>query len=269
MRSIRARRTNSQSSYKGIESDASPRGISAATTAAIFPPGSTTSPETPTVLEDVDEGDDEEDELQDDGMCSSSSDEDDVAGAALQSMAKVGIQESHLEDQENITVIEQNKSQIAPGPISPALLLENTDTGKKHSLTTDTPQSSEKVRGESATSTITAASITSSDSKPSYFDLRPSASRKRQEAKASAGTPLGTPGGYLTPSAATSGATTPGGRPRRPTFRKGKHKMTDYNFNNEKDILGIVILEVQGAEDLPRLKNGGCLVIRSKMERVD
>jgi phosphatidylserine decarboxylase len=31
--------------------------------------------------------------------------------------------------------------------------------------------------------------------------------------------------------------------------------MTDYNFNSEKDILGIVILEVQGAEDLPKLKN--------------
>jgi phosphatidylserine decarboxylase len=33
------------------------------------------------------------------------------------------------------------------------------------------------------------------------------------------------------------------------------NKNADYNFSAENDIVGIVMLEIQGATDLPRLKN--------------
>jgi phosphatidylserine decarboxylase len=59
----------------------------------------------------------------------------------------------------------------------------------------------------------------------------------------------------MTPGTVTPGAITPGGRRRRPIFRKHKSRGTHYNFSNENDILGIVMLEVQGAEDLPKLRN--------------
>lgn len=74
-----------------------------------------------------------------------------------------------------------------------------------------------------------------------YFDSEPTGS---------------TASGATTP----AGATTPGGT-RRPFFRRGGNKTKssslgrDYNFNAGKDVLGIVMLEVSSAEDLPKLKN--------------
>ncbi len=49
----------------------------------------------------------------------------------------------------------------------------------------------------------------------------------------------------------TPGATTPKKKFGKPWKRKGR----DYNFNAANDILGIVMLEIHGATDLPRLKN--------------
>ena len=46
---------------------------------------------------------------------------------------------------------------------------------------------------------------------------------------------------------------------QKKTFRKswmGKEK--NYNFNAANDIMGIVMLEIQGAHDLPKLKNSTC-----------
>jgi len=45
-------------------------------------------------------------------------------------------------------------------------------------------------------------------------------------------------------------------RKKKPKFKKlrGKKK-ADYNFSAQNDILGIVMLEIKGAEDLPRVKN--------------
>ena len=46
---------------------------------------------------------------------------------------------------------------------------------------------------------------------------------------------------------------TPGGKRK---FHKGwKRPKGDYNLNAANDILGIVLLEIQGATDLPKLKN--------------
>jgi phosphatidylserine decarboxylase len=64
------------------------------------------------------------------------------------------------------------------------------------------------------------------------------------------------------PSPSPSGATTPTGHQRTASgevkkrkFAKFGNKKADYNFSAANDIVGIVMLEVQGATDLPRLKN--------------
>ena len=52
--------------------------------------------------------------------------------------------------------------------------------------------------------------------------------------------------------------TTSGGQPFKKTFRRSwssQPKKKDYNFSTENDIQGIVMLEIQNAVDLPRLKN--------------
>jgi len=50
------------------------------------------------------------------------------------------------------------------------------------------------------------------------------------------------------------GAETP--KSKRPKFKRNKDtKGSTYNFGTEKDVLGIVLLEINKAEDLPRLKN--------------
>ncbi|CAG7849378.1 Phosphatidylserine decarboxylase proenzyme 3 {ECO:0000303/PubMed:19286980} {ECO:0000255/HAMAP-Rule:MF_03209}; Contains: RecName: Full=Phosphatidylserine decarboxylase 3 beta chain {ECO:0000305}; Contains: RecName: Full=Phosphatidylserine decarboxylase 3 alpha chain {ECO:0000305} [Serendipita indica DSM 11827] len=56
-------------------------------------------------------------------------------------------------------------------------------------------------------------------------------------------------------SAPSSRPSTPG-KSKRPKFRRGRSdKGSTYNFGGEKDVLGIVLLEVNKAEDLPKLKN--------------
>lgn len=64
--------------------------------------------------------------------------------------------------------------------------------------------------------------------------------------------------GVSTPALSTSGAVTPPMRPSasKARFRKSwSSKNTDYSFAASNDILGIVLLEIQGAKDLPKLKN--------------
>ncbi|KAI0635493.1 phosphatidylserine decarboxylase-domain-containing protein [Trametes polyzona] len=65
--------------------------------------------------------------------------------------------------------------------------------------------------------------------------------------------------GPLSPSVSMSGSTTPVARPQsaqKSKFRKSwGTKAKDFNFNAANDIIGIVMLEIQGAQDLPKLKN--------------
>ncbi|KAF7793754.1 hypothetical protein EIP86_004873 [Pleurotus ostreatoroseus] len=67
-------------------------------------------------------------------------------------------------------------------------------------------------------------------------------------------TPVATPTSVSVP---PSRAATPTGRPSKTRFRKSWGvKNRDYNFSaGSNDIIGIVMLEVQGASDLPRLRN--------------
>jgi phosphatidylserine decarboxylase len=73
-----------------------------------------------------------------------------------------------------------------------------------------------------------------------------------------------------TPSLSTDDSATPSPRPasrgdtstpsnsKRPKFGRSRTgKESAYNFGGEKDVLGIVLLEVNRAEDLPKLKNSG------------
>jgi len=40
--------------------------------------------------------------------------------------------------------------------------------------------------------------------------------------------------------------------------KKNRRKKDGYSFGSENDIVGIVMLEIKSAEDLPRLKNSTC-----------
>lgn len=73
----------------------------------------------------------------------------------------------------------------------------------------------------------------------------------------------------------TTGLVTPGGKARRPLFRRGKSRADsgteqkpvekkksrgfEFDAKQGKEVLGIVILEIKGATDLPKLKNGGSI----------
>ena len=69
-----------------------------------------------------------------------------------------------------------------------------------------------------------------------------------------------TPGSSIPP---TPGAMTPGGSKRRPIFKRQRSQASsrkstkDFNFdaNKGKDTLGIVVMEILSASDLPRIKN--------------
>ncbi|KLO15227.1 hypothetical protein SCHPADRAFT_871290 [Schizopora paradoxa] len=78
------------------------------------------------------------------------------------------------------------------------------------------------------------SSITSS---PSFDSAMPSAS------------------GIQTSVSDTSRPTTPGATQKKKFGKPWKRKGRDFNFNAANDILGIVMLEIHGATDLPRLKN--------------
>jgi hypothetical protein len=72
--------------------------------------------------------------------------------------------------------------------------------------------------------------------------------------QSSTGTVQTVSSGLLTP-----GSVTPGGHAHKKRFAKVRRKDPSgkgYNFGSGKDILGIVMLEISGAKDLPKLRNG-------------
>lgn len=59
---------------------------------------------------------------------------------------------------------------------------------------------------------------------------------------------------------ATSGQTTPRpgdatGDKKRPKFKRSASKQSSYTMGTQKDVLGIVMIEIQQAEDLPKIPN--------------
>lgn len=123
------------------------------------------------------------------------------------------------------------------------------------------------ISSSSATSAASEASTTLSPSpKPKFGGKLPRLPFKRptlpsggSSASDASNSMLTMPGTY-TPSDASAPTTprtptTPISAARRAKFPKWKRKGGDYNFNAAEDILGIVMLEIQGATDLPKLKN--------------
>ena len=72
-------------------------------------------------------------------------------------------------------------------------------------------------------------------------------------ASAQSVTVVGSSSGVTTPT--TSSAPTP---LKKGKFKKTWRKKGGYSLNSENDILGIVMLEIKGAQDLPKLKNSKC-----------
>ena len=94
---------------------------------------------------------------------------------------------------------------------------------------------------------------------PGYFDRQSRSDRTDQ------GDDLATPTAGPSVPPTPSGMTTPGGSKRRPIFNRQKSQTPsrrgtrDYHFDaaKGKEVLGIVVMEIQKAEDLPRIKNSG------------
>lgn len=156
----------------------------------------------------------------------------------------------------------------ASGTKTPSSIPQDT-TGN----TSATNSSADLVRPASGLETsvriVSPSTAGSSPHPQGYFDTVPppaSVARRRLFKKSSRDDyGPGTPGGLLTPSGMDSGAATPasiGGaapatRKRRPVFKRGRGKKgTGYTLEHQgHDILGIVMLEIEGAVDLPKLRN--------------
>jgi phosphatidylserine decarboxylase len=109
--------------------------------------------------------------------------------------------------------------------------------------------------GTSSTSTASSVTKTPVSSKPCTPGLIPKIFPSRSNTGSSA-TSVSVPtleSGAPLAQQRTSGTSS---TTKKPKFGKSwARKKSDYNFNAGNDIMGIVMLEVQGATDLPRLKN--------------
>ncbi|WVQ75864.1 phosphatidylserine decarboxylase [Cryptococcus sp. DSM 104548] len=194
--------------------------------------------------DDDDAEDDDEDLLSDDGMSSSSSNDeyedaqDDVYGEGE------GLHKTESPSAESLS---EQTADLTIQPADPYDKVPKTagylDLQQKHE--TPTRKASLPV--------------------PGYWETQPMVkSSSADSALSSSGAP--------TPGLPVSGATTPGGtKLKRPLFRRGKSRTSSgtegktvekkksrgfaYDAEQGKDMLGIVILEIQKAEDLPKLKN--------------
>lgn len=102
-------------------------------------------------------------------------------------------------------------------------------------------------------STAAAAQLLQPPPSPSFFPkvFRRSTSRSNSydaNAIAAAGAEVTTP-------SSTSSITPTAAKPKRPKLRGWSTKRSDYSLGQQQDVVGIVMLEIQGAEDLPKLRN--------------
>ncbi|WVR04751.1 phosphatidylserine decarboxylase [Kwoniella sp. DSM 27419] len=186
----------------------------------------------PIAHEDEIQSDDQDDSLSDDGISSSSSEDSDNA---LDEEDETG---SHVTDSPSVVehVVAGLSGQTAGLPEHKGSVSSERGSDKLLSPTAVPPQKAQQG---------------------AYFDQLPSKSAIAD-----------TPSGLSTPGVATPG----GSRMRRPLFKRGKNrtgsssqqqpvqhkkKSKGFNFdaNQGREVLGIVILEIKGAEDLPKLRN--------------
>lgn len=183
-----------------------------------------------TMLEGESGDDDSADELQDDGISSSSSDDDDDDDSPPSAPASPSAKPRDLP-----ALVPQTS---ADGLLLPALgpaLLGVPSLGSS-TTTLDQPSS--------------ASSALPTPRRLSF----PGSSKKDKKGK-------GSGDDYFDLSAAgpSSGAVTPAEpaaakKSRAPKFKR-KEADKDWSYSTDSEILGVVLLEIKGAEDLPRLKN--------------
>jgi len=202
--------------------------VSATTTSTLFSPF---SHQTAPVGQSEDEGDSGSESLDDDGLTSDSSD-----------------YESGLED--------QDEDGLPTLQESPSMLDETVQTVYNTHIglpPAPKPKSNDdklapKTAGVQGSKTPGAKTPGRQTSLPGYFD---------EESGGNETSIPGTPGtGLMTPS---------GSRVRIPGFKRNKSRAAskksnrkDFNFDvgSAADVQGIVVMEIQGASDLPKLKNG-------------
>jgi hypothetical protein len=201
--------------------------VSATTTSTLFSPFShKTTPVNPQV--DEEEGDSGSDSLTDDGLTSDSSDEF----------------ESGNEDEDGLPTLQE----------SPSYLDETVQTVYNASIGLPPPPKTKSNDDKLAPKTAGLLgpkgqkSPSRQSSLPGYFD---------EETGNGAEVAPGTP---------STGIATPGGsRVKIPIFKRNKSRAAskksnrrDFNFDvgSAADVQGIVVMEIQNATDLPKLKNG-------------
>lgn len=172
------------------------------------------------------DGDSDDDDLSDDGLSSSSSDDE------FEDALEDDVRESPNE-MDHINNAMYNTTVSVPGP------KPSDNVPKTAGLVP--PNKKEPARQSSL---------------PDYFD-KPHL--VHAESESTIGSAYDTPSGGVTPGGGATG--------RRKMFRKKKERTTstkssskkskDFNFDASqgKEVLGIVIMEIKGAEDLPRLKS--------------
>jgi phosphatidylserine decarboxylase len=186
------------------------------------------------LMELDDEDDEDEDVLADDGLSSSS---DEEYEDALEEEEEYHLKNSPP-DLEHVVDI-----------VSDETIVSSTRPAARASSEDQVPKTASLVVPETSTSKAKPPKTpTRQTSLPGYFES------KRQPSDSGTTTPA-TPAATLTP----------GGTKRRPIFKRTKSKTPgskknskDFNFDasQQRDVLGIVILEIKGATDLPKLRNG-------------
>lgn len=116
------------------------------------------------------------------------------------------------------------------------------------------PEKEEKLKKEKKTSF---SALTKGIRRPTFTPRSSSLGLSLGTSSSSSGPTLSAsepPSGTATPTKGIPPSlASPGGKKRRPKFKRSK--ASEYNFATNSDILGIVMLEIAGAENLPRLKN--------------
>lgn len=188
-----------------------------------------------------DNGDSDDDssagELQDDGLSSDSSSDEDDGGFDSPASAPTSAPPSPRNKPRELPTTSNVPRTSANGLLLPALgsaaLGVPAVTSASSTTTLDEPSSSSgSLPTPRRGSTPALARSVRKGSGDSYFDLSGGDGASSSE---------------------------PGRRRRK--FRRNKKSTKDFSYSTDSEILGVVLLEIKGAEDLPRLKNAfkiGC-----------
>ena len=108
---------------------------------------------------------------------------------------------------------------------------------------------------------VTSASSTTTLNEPSSSSGSLSTPRRGSTPALARPTRKGSGDSYFDLSGGDGASSSEPGRRRR-KFRRSKKSNKDFSYSTDSEILGVVMLEIKGAEDLPRLKNAfkiGCV----------